>query len=372
MANFKTIIIDFGKISTPYCGLAEVALNYSAALERLSPNALKFIYIVPSALKHEFDRRVGANNVLIPNYKGLNRVLYFLTNHAGFLCRIPNYDVYHYLHFYSPWGSAISNKQAKLLTIHDFHALERPRASKRLNKRLNEVSNIAFISNFACQEYKNKILNSNHRTKVITNGVKVPPVVDVQSSDKLKNLYGEFLFALGGLKRKNIHSLLGMLEKTIMQDELCDIKLLIGGSIKSKYKTELENESKHRNISNQVVFLDSITEEEKYQYMQACRAFVFPSLQEGFGLPIIEALHFGKPVFCSDKTSLPEVGGDKVYYWEEFDPDYMAEVLKRGLLEDDSDSENTMLLRKQYALKFDWDENAKQYVDYYNEIIVSN
>lgn len=370
MPNPKSIIIDFGKISSPYRGLAEVALNYSAALERLSPQDLKFTYIVPVALRDEFNRRVKAGNVITPNYKNLNRILYYLTGYAGFLCRLPQYNIYHYLHFNSPLG-VMGNNQGKLLTIHDFHAMERARDAKKLTKRLEEVSNIACISNFTYKEYENKFGHCSHRAKVIVNGVRVPPEVDIQSSRKLEDRYGEFLFTLGGLKRKNIHSLLGMLQKVLMRNKSSELKLLIAGNVKSKYKSELENEADARSISDQVIFLGSVSEQEKYQYMQACRAFVFPSLQEGFGLPIIEALHFGKPVFCSDKTSLPEVGGDKVYYWKQFDSDDMAEIMLKGLSDNDRHLDSLVSIRKQYALKFDWEQNAKQYIDYYREIIAS-
>lgn len=372
MSANKYIIVDFGKISTPYCGLAEVALNFSDALNRLAPKGLNFIYIVPTALRSEFDQRIASSNVLTPKYKGINRILYYLTGRPGFLCQIPEYDVYHYLHFYSPWGPNNSNEHKTLLTIHDFHALERKRAAKRLVSRLNKVTHLAFISNFAFKEYERLIDNRKHVTRVITNGVKVPPTISEHSSQQIVNKYGKFLFTLGGLKRKNIHSLLGMLQITLQQNTDSELKLLIAGSIKDKYKNELVAQANDRNIADHVVFLGAISEQEKFAYMQACRAFVFPSLQEGFGLPVIEALHLGKPVFCSNKTSLPEVGGDHVYYWDKFDAQYMADILLSGLTDNDLRLEDYIAKRKHYALTFDWEQNAKQYVNYYQSIITSS
>lgn len=371
MANQKSIIIDFGKISTSYCGLAEVALNFAEALNRLAPTGFEFTYVVPRALREEFDQRVRANQVLTPRYKGLHRILYYLTGRPGFLCEIPKHDVYHYLHFYSPWGPDSIDKNRTLLTIHDFHALERTRARKRLNLRLGKVAHLAFISNFAFEEYNKHIANRDHITRVIANGVKIPPSVSRDSSHQLENKHGEFLFTLGGLKRKNIHSLLGMLQKVRQRNSSSQFKLLVAGSIKDKYKNELLAEAKDRHITEAIIFLGQVSEQEKYQYLQACRAFVFPSLQEGFGLPVIEALHFGKPVFCSNKTSLPEVGGDQVYYWENFDSQYMANVLIEGLADNDSALEKHIIARQHYARTFDWDKNAEQYVDLYASIIAS-
>lgn len=367
MSNKKTIIIDFGKISTPYCGLAEVALNYAQALERLKRNDLEFKYIVPKPLLEEFNKQVGVE-AISPKYSGLNRLCYYLSRRRQFLCRLPEFDLYHYLHFYSPWGPKLDGAKSILLTVHDLHALERKRAENRLRRKLDQVSHIAFISQFAAKEYDKHFAALTKQTRVIVNGVKRPPVVDQHCSDEWKNKYADFLFTLGGLKRKNIHSLLGMLEENNQVDSLKDIKLLVAGSVKDKYKKQLIAEAAQRGVQHKVVFLGSVSEQDKYALMQACRAFVFPSLQEGFGLPVIEALHFGKLVFCSNKTSLPEVGGEMVYYWEHFDAAYMSTILQQGL-QDDAFNEDKITQRKHYANNFDWDKNAQQYVDYYLQIL---
>ncbi len=368
MSENKTIVIDFGKISTPYCGLAEVALNYSEALNQLAPKGLQFIYLVPSALRVEFDQRMGRQTVVTPQYKGLARVLFYLTGNTNYFCKLPAYDVYHYLHFYSPWGPGDKQKSVSLLTIHDFHALERKRAAKRLHRCLNKVSYIAFISQFAAKEYSRLLSGYKHQTNVIANGVKRPPTIDPAASQKLTHQYGQFLFTLGGLKRKNIHSLLGMMQVITTRHASEQFKLVVAGSIKDKYKKELEKEIVDRNISQQVILLGAISEQQKFEYLHACRAFVFPSLQEGFGLPVIEALHFGKPVFCSNRTSLPEVGGEYVCYWENFAPEYMADVVLNGLHANDRGQANIESKRKQYALSFDWQANAQRYVELYKSM----
>ena len=368
MLNNKTVIIDFGKISTPYCGLAEVALNFAESLQRQSPNGFEFVYIVPKPLRPEFDHRVGCQ-ALTPRYQGIHRVLYYLTGQPGFLCKLPKHDMYHYLHFYSPWGPRNADKNKHLLTIHDFHALERRRASKRLTRRLKQVDYLAFISNFAAEQYHHLIQPSNHITRVIANGVKVPPAINFSAEYEKK--YGDFLFTLGGLKRKNIHSLVGMMQIFSQKETSRQHKLLIAGSIKDKYKHELISEAEQRGVSENIIFLGAISEQDKFEFLSACRAFVFPSLQEGFGLPVIEALHFGKPVFCSNRTSLPEVGGDKVYYWQQFDADYMADVLIKGLADNDANEQRYREERKQYALTFNWDDNVRRYVDYYKSILAA-
>ncbi len=369
MSIKKTIIIDFGKISTPYCGLAETSLNFAQALELQKVDAFDFVYIVPKALHSTFQEQVGVNAV-VPKYYGIRRLLYYVTRKKSFLCEMPKYDLYHYLHFYSPWGVKSNGKNKILLTVHDLHALERKRAAKRLRDRLSDVGYVALISKFALCEYHKSFAALGIPTRVIANGVRKPPVVDDESVIKQLELHGKFLFTLGGLKRKNIHSLIGMVEKFQKFSESDGMKLLVAGGIKSKYKKELLNECMQRGVLDKVIFLGPVSENEKFVLMKACQAFVFPSLQEGFGLPVIEAMHFGKPVFCSNKTSLPEIGGELAEYWNNFDPQYMAEIVHNGLKNDYQDAETNKSLRIRYANSFDWNINASEYIKYYKEILL--
>jgi glycosyltransferase involved in cell wall biosynthesis len=94
---------------------------------------------------------------------------------------------------------------------------------------------------------------------------------------------------------------------------------------------EVMEAAKKFGVEDRVKLIGPATEEEKYWYYKNCEAFLFPSYAEGFGLPVIEAMYHGKPVFISDKTSLPEVGGDAAYYFRNFEPEYMQEVFKEGM-----------------------------------------
>jgi glycosyltransferase involved in cell wall biosynthesis len=91
-------------------------------------------------------------------------------------------------------------------------------------------------------------------------------------------------------------------------------------------------------------------------------------LLEGFGLPVIEAMKFGKPVFLSKHTSLPEIGGSSAYYWEYFEPKYMAEMFNSIMQKFLSDTQKAKNI-KLYAEKFSWDIATKQYIELYLEIL---
>ena len=92
-----------------------------------------------------------------------------------------------------------------------------------------------------------------------------------------------------------------------------------------------------------------------------CEAFLFPSLTEGFGLPPLEAMHFGTPVFLSNRTSLPEVGGQHAGYFADFSATAMRRVIEAELPRLEAGREATRC----HAQAFTWDRCVAGYVDLY-------
>ena len=92
-----------------------------------------------------------------------------------------------------------------------------------------------------------------------------------------------------------------------------------------------------------------------------CQAFLFPSLAEGFGLPPLEAMHFGTPVFLSDRTCLPEIGGAQAGYFSDFSSDAMRSVIEAELPRLQASREAT----RTWAQTFTWDRCVAAYVDLY-------
>ena len=116
-----------------------------------------------------------------------------------------------------------------------------------------------------------------------------------------------------------------------------------------------------------VTVLPDISDAQKAWLYAHCRGFLFPSLTEGFGLPVIEAMHFGKPVFLSDRTSLPEVGGELAFYWREFEPPGMRAVVESGLAQSTSNDWSNRV--RAHAAQFDWDRCAQRHLDLYARLI---
>ena len=98
-----------------------------------------------------------------------------------------------------------------------------------------------------------------------------------------------------------------------------------------------------------------------------CEAFLFPSLTEGFGLPVIEAMSFGKPVFLSNSSSLPEIGGSEAFYWDSYEVDHMLSVFNHGM-KAKNDGEFAAKV-KSWANHFTWEASASKYLNLYSRLL---
>lgn len=99
-----------------------------------------------------------------------------------------------------------------------------------------------------------------------------------------------------------------------------------------------------------------------------CAAFLFPSKLEGFGLPVLEAMMFGRKVFSSRLTSLPEVCGSYATYWDSFDPKSMADTVEQGLQGWDGNGTEAVAERS-YALGFSYERFVSSYLGIYRKML---
>ena len=93
---------------------------------------------------------------------------------------------------------------------------------------------------------------------------------------------------------------------------------------------------------------------------------MFPSIAEGFGTPPLEAMYFGKPVFASTHTSVPEVCGDAAYYFKSFEPEEMIKTFQEGMLEYEI-NKPVQKIKDRYNF-FNWDKTALEYLKLYEKL----
>ncbi len=129
--------------------------------------------------------------------------------------------------------------------------------------------------------------------------------------------------------RKNLPHLLKSFVQFLDKTKLDDISLVLVGPKREGYETlthELSLLSKHKEKIMQTGF---VQDQDLPMLYQGATAFIYPSLYEGFGLPILEAMQSGTAVISADNTSLPEVGGDAVFYITGLNEQETAQALEK-------------------------------------------
>jgi glycosyltransferase involved in cell wall biosynthesis len=275
------------------------------------------------------------------------------------------FDVWHATTSLS-WYRPFNNRTKFVFTLHDLNFLEEEERSKKhrdrylrlIRQRIERADFITYISEYTRQYAKDFLNIDNKPGKVIYNGCNIPMAADFTKPTTIPEK--PFLFSIGlFMSRKNFHVLPSLLRNN-------DMELMIAGMNNSPYKDVIMQEAKRFGVEGRVKFPGSISEQEKFWYYQNCQAFLFPSIGEGFGLPIIEAMWFGKPVFLSTATCLPEIGGEAAYYFESFDPNDMQAVFEKGMQHYYQTQPQELI--KQRAASFSWDKAAKEYTEIYRQL----
>lgn len=136
-----------------------------------------------------------------------------------------------------------------------------------------------------------------------------------------------------------------------------ETQLVVAGLDRAEAEAYRARTQNHVN-SHALVFLDFVDDEMLAGLYRHCLAFVFPSLFEGFGLPVLEAMHFGAPVLASNLTCVPEIGGDAVLYFNPRSREELSDELLR-LLGDPVLRTRLREAGKLRAASYDWRTGAE-------------
>ncbi len=179
----------------------------------------------------------------------------------------------------------------------------------------------------------------------------------IQRTKARLHIDGDYIVAIGTIHpRKNYARLIQAIQRLRETEKLKALRLVIVGKRGWLYDS-IQKQTQSLNLT--VSFLDYVPSVDLPALLSGARLFVFPSLHEGFGLPILEAQACGVPVACSNSSSLPEAAGDGAVFFDPLSVDAMADAIQRGLNDDRLRAE--MVSRGLENVKrFSWEKSARQ------------
>jgi glycosyltransferase involved in cell wall biosynthesis len=290
--------------------------------------------------------------------------------------RLGNPDIIHANNYSCPRGL----KRARVVySLYDLSFLEHPEWTTEQNRCVcfEGIFTASIYADFiiAISRYsRDRFLEffphySRERIRVVCLGSRFFSGQDVERQSKiLKELKpGQFWLAVGTLEpRKNLRRLLKAFALFQGQTTVRYPLVLAGG--KGWLEDDLGEFIHRLGLSDNVRILGYVSDKELSWLYSNCFSFVYPSLYEGFGLPVLEAMGLGAAVVTSNTTSLPEVAGDAAHYVNPLDEIDIAEAF--GKLERDTDYRE-MFKRKAViqAERFSWEKSASEILHIYSEVM---
>lgn len=272
-----------------------------------------------------------------------------------------HFDIWHNFHQLNRTRPPVGTNH-RIATVHDLNFLYFKsgyslwRDTRRMRRTLSRMTQLIAISNYVKNDFIEK-MKWQSKIDVIYNGTRDLSQLPKKPINELKGM--PFIFHLSRMaKSKNVGSIL---ELAAIWPEMT---FVLSGP--KSADTDHVSSTINKMGLNNVHLITNIDDEQKSWLFSECAAFIFPSITEGFGLPPIEAMHFGKPVFLSKLTSLPEIGGVHAVYFDDFSPSSMHRTMTEGIRQLQLKKEDI----KNHAKVFNWDVCASSYVNCYLNLLI--
>jgi len=267
-----------------------------------------------------------------------------------------------------------------IVTIHDIGPLTHPEyfsenppwlMKKALKQAVNKAKGFVAVSQFTADEliaYVRKEFNVNieNRVKVIHEGVSESFFIpSVEPLNRFKESIPKDYFLCAGKisPRKNTIRVL----EALKNPQLVNANLLLVGGDGWDHE-QVKQKVKEFRLEYRVHFLGYVSDEELRYLYRHCLSFVYPSLFEGFGLTVLEAMACGAPVISSQTTSIPEVAGEAALLIDPLSSEAISEAMLR-ILKDNELREDLVLKGQHRAQKMNWTKAAQDTMHYYSEVL---
>lgn len=349
MTTKKTVYLDCTEMKFPNTGLYHFCLNLgNALLNACDDNGIRLVFCLPEEAEGIFGQ--GAEQVI---FRKSDKKLFPYWRFRGGIWHVP----FQFPKIYPAF-------KTKVQTIHDLNFLyEEPEDRQKMFLRdmqelVDKAERIVTISEYSRQDIFRHLDTGKKRVDVIYNGCNIyeGPLERPEYVPEMP-----FLYSVGTLmEKKNFHVLPCLLKGN-------SYEMVISG-LRFPYEKQIMESAAACGVTDRVHLTGPVPESHKWWYMRHCLAFMFPSIAEGFGLPALEAMSCGKPVFLSRHTSLPEIGGNKAFYFNYgFEPEQMRKEFREGMEKYESGAVTPEEIMR-HALSFSWENAAMQYINIYRSL----
>ncbi len=274
-------------------------------------------------------------------------------------------------------------KGKAVVTVHDLSFARYPQFTEKKNlayldrwlpDSLKRASRILVVSEFTKKELIEVYGVSPQKIRVTYNGVssEYVPIRDFETVQSLRAKYQlpeTFSLAVGTLEpRKNYSLLIAAYEYLKKQGKKLPPLIFIGPPGWNKEYERLREKVEQNGLGNAIRFCFYVDSADMAAFYSAAKILLFPSVYEGFGLPVLEAMACGTPVICSDVASLPEVAGNAAIFLPPDQPEAWGDALV-SLWDDELKQERMRKEGLLQAKKFTWQETAQKTYEAYEQAL---
>ena len=362
------VVVDLEKIRHMNCGLGRFSLHLGREIRKAAQGRVEPVFLVPKAADKYFSgETIHRINVALWRKETLLRLVRPLVQP---LLPKPTVSLWHVTHQASRY-LPLDARVPVLLTIHDLNFLHGPlhdeylkdikRKLADIQQRVNRAVAIVTDSEYVARNVQEHIALGGRPVHVVPLGLSEPCAASAAPPAFAPS--GPFLLSVGNASaHKNFHVLFDLLEKLPGQ------RLVVAGKKATPYGEFLEREVARKGLVDRVILPGEVSDADRQWLYEHCEAFLFPSLTEGFGFPVLEAMQCGKPVFVSRRTSLPEIASSHGFYFDAFDAASMAAAYWAGMAAFRADT-GFAAKAQAHAAGFVWAETARGYVRLYEQIV---
>ncbi|MBU0707911.1 glycosyltransferase family 4 protein [Patescibacteria group bacterium] len=264
-----------------------------------------------------------------------------------------------------------------VVTVHDLAIYRHPEWFPRGQKfsisvlvprSLNKALRLIAVSEATKKDIVKVFKVPQKKIQVVYEGVlhETTKTTDLAITHK-HGIKGKYLLYVGTIEpRKNLVLLVRAFSKLVKKSKAMSKYTLVLAGHRGWKSDKIFKEIKKQGLEEQVKYLDYVSHEDKLALMKHATVFVFPTLYEGFGLPVLEAMNQGTPVISSNASSVPEVTGSAAVLVNPKSETALTEAMKKVL---SSSASRKKLGRNgiEQAKKFRWSKCAKETIQIYRE-----